>query len=230
MAVLHSRCVSSNEHNNKGPFNIPVGKFPSSSPRTISPSSAGAIAQEIIDDFNNALSLRDLQSISALFCENNCYWRDHLCLSWDLQTIKGQDGIASLVMSGHRLTKIAIDRSTTFRSPKHGAIDGVGHAHGIQFFITASSEFGTGEGVVRLVEGGGRWKFFTIFTSLMELNGHEEPLSSRRIQGVEHGGHLDRKNWQDVRNMEVEFQDKEPTVLIIGMYMPRLYHNRPILM
>ncbi|KAL2815279.1 hypothetical protein BDW59DRAFT_166869 [Aspergillus cavernicola] len=197
------------------PVNVPVGKFPKTAPSNLSAADADAIAQSVVDRLNQALSQQNFNSVGALFLHNG-YWRDHLCLSWDLNTTKGQDGIASFVENNYRGFHVDIDRSTASRSPIACALDGLGTSHGIQFFITLALEFGTGQGIVRLAEEDGHWRIFTFFSSLVELKGHEEPLNGRRSKGVEHGGRPDRKNWQDRRKTEAEFSERDPTVLIIG--------------
>jgi len=58
-------------------------------------------------------------------------------------------------------------------------------------------EIGTGAGVVRPVQKDGRLKMITLFTRLSEISDHEEPVGTRRTKGVEHGGKLDRKIWQE---------------------------------
>ncbi len=72
--------------------------------------------------------------------------------------------------------------------------------------------------MVRLVDGPGGWKAFTLFTALYELKGFEEALGARRPEGVAHGTEKSRKSWKDRREEEVEFAREEPAVLIVGKY------------
>ena len=51
---------------------------------------------------------------------------------------------------------------------------------------------------------------------ILDLEGYEEPLSRRRAKGVEHGAHVDRRNWVERRDDDHEFVGSEPDVLIIG--------------
>jgi hypothetical protein len=201
------------------PVNIPLGKFPATQPANLSAAGADAVAQTVIDRFNGALTKQDNKSVAALFFKDG-YWRDHLCLAWDLYTAKGHDGIASFLDRNRpRALHIEIDRSFDSRRPIACALDGLGNSHGIQFFTTIDLEFGRGRGIVRLAKDDGEWKILTFFTSLLELKGHEEPLNGRRSKGVEHGGRPDRKNWQERREADAEFTDREPSVLIIGMVL-----------
>lgn len=51
---------------------------------------------------------------------------------------------------------------------------------------------------------------------MRELKGHEEATFSRRPEGVAHGFQPGRKNWQELRVADVNFEESEPTVLILG--------------
>ncbi|KAL4738358.1 hypothetical protein BDV11DRAFT_216026 [Aspergillus similis] len=199
-----------------GPVNVPLGRFPATQPANLSAADADVVAQTVIDRFNGALTKQDDKSVAALFFKDG-YWRDHLCLAWDLYTAKGHESIASFLdRTRPRALHVKIDRSSDFRRPTACALDGLGNSYGIQFFTTVELEFGRGRGLVRLAEQDGEWKILTFFTSLLELKGHEEPLNGRRSKGVEHGGRPDRKNWQERREADADFTDREPSVLIIG--------------
>ncbi|KAL1967110.1 hypothetical protein VTN77DRAFT_3634 [Rasamsonia byssochlamydoides] len=212
--TLPHRIVLSRDRVEPGSVNVPVGQLPATA--SASPASVDAVATAIIDDLNKALAAKDHQAISQLFLENG-YWRDHLALSWDLHTLKGRDRISSFLAEECRLTKVEIDRSSAYRAPHFGPIDGgIGDVKGIEFFVTFTTEIGAGQGVARLAEKDGQWKIFTFFTSLRSLNGHEERLNHRRPKGVEHGGRPERKNWQERRTAEANLEGKDPTVLIIG--------------
>jgi hypothetical protein len=49
-----------------------------------------------------------------------------------------------------------------------------------------------------------------------KLHGHEETLNENRPNGAMHGAHVGRTNWQDRRNADVDFEGKDPAVLIVG--------------
>ncbi|KAL5333980.1 hypothetical protein BJX70DRAFT_379440 [Aspergillus crustosus] len=198
------------------PLNVPVGKFPATSPSNLSPEEADAVAQSVVDRLNQTLSKQDYQAAAGLFFTDG-YFRDHLSLSWDLHTAKGRDGIATFFTTHSPGTlHVEIDRSTAFRSPTATPLDSLGNSHGVLFFITIDLEVGKGRGVVRLAQENGQWKILTFFSSLVELKGHEEPVYGRRSKGVEHGGKPDRKNWRDRREAEADFNEEDPVVLIIG--------------
>lgn len=87
---------------------------------------------------------------------------------------------------------------------------------GVQTFLTTESDVGHGLGVARLVQQDGKLKAFTLFTSMRELKGHEETTHSRRPEGVSHGGQPGRKNWLERRVADENYENSEPTVLILG--------------
>lgn len=197
-----------------GSYNIPLGQFPATN--SSAPQDPDNIATALIEKLNSSLASNDSRSLSELFIENS-YWRDHLCFSWDYRTLKGREGIAKYVTGSSQSVKIEIDRSSALKAPHAGPIDAYGEVHGVEFFVKITSDVGTGQGVVRLAQEGNAWKFFTVFTSLVELTGHEESVNSRRPVGVQHGEQQGRKNWQDRRLADSNYEGKEPAVLIVGM-------------
>ena len=170
-----------------------------------------------------SLANKDYHGIANLFLQDG-YWRDHLALSWDLRTLKGGSDILAFLDKNCPLDTVRLDTSSAFRAPVFGPIDGWGDVKGVQFFITFDTNIGNGQGVVRLAEEDGQWRIFTLFTSLRELKGYEEPVNNRRTKGVEHGVYPDRNNWADGRRAEANFEDKNPAVIIIGKGSPRSNH------
>lgn len=215
---IHTRTVDqsslpSRDRVEPGSFNIPLGEFPETNSST--PDDPDKIATSLIEKLNGGLASRDRRMLSELFIEN-CYWRDHLCFSWDYRTLKGRVAIAKYVTGSSASVKFEIDRSSALKTPHAGPIDGYGEVHGIEFFVKIASDVGTGQGVVRLAQEGNDWKFFTVFTSLVELTGYEESVNSRRPVGVQHGVQQGRTNWQDRRMADWNFEGKDPAVLIVG--------------
>ncbi|CAG8262893.1 unnamed protein product [Penicillium olsonii] len=205
--------LPSSERPEPGSHNIAFGQFPATSSTT--PADPDRIAGELIDQLNQCLSAKDSAAVSALFLENS-YWRDHLCYVWDYHTIKGSGAIAAFVTGPETSSKIEIDRSSAFRAPHAGPIDAFGDVHGIEFFIKVTTHNGQGNGVVRLAEESGKWKIFTIFTSLTEATGIDEAVGPNRPIGAQHGEQQGRKNWKDRRADEAKFENKDPAVLIVG--------------
>ncbi|KAI2792439.1 hypothetical protein POX_b02477 [Penicillium oxalicum] len=205
--------IPSRERVEPGSHNIPLGKFPDTCTKPAE--KPDQIATQIIDRLNQVLSKKDTSALSQLFLHDG-YWRDHLCLSWDFRTIKGSDAIAKFATASSSGIQVEVDHSSAFRAPHNGPIDALGEVHGVEFFIKATTTFGVGQGVVRLAQQENDWKIFTISTTLLELTGHEEAINTRRPVGVKHGMQHGRQNWQDRRNVEQEYVDRDPAVLIIG--------------
>ena len=206
-----------------GSVNIPVAKWPKSAKST--PTDPNAIVTKIVDEFNSSLRNGDIDAASRLFLESG-YWRDHLGLSWDFRTIRGRDKIHAFLEQSGKSTKLEIDHSSEYRSPKYAALDAVGDVMGVQFFANFTSKHGSGQGVGRLVEKDGDWRVFTLFTTLRNITDHEEATGSRRPQGVQHGGRVDRKNWQERRVADLEYENKEPSVLVVGKIALNLFYFR----
>jgi hypothetical protein len=175
-------------------------------------------AGEWTNAFNKAIQSGNYSDLSDLFLQES-YWRDQLGLAWDFHTLKGPKNIVAFLESsknGCRIKSIAIDKSSPFRAPHVSGFDGAGKIKGVETFLTIETDVGSGMGVARLVQQGGKWKAFTLFTSMRELKGHEESVAGRRPQGVDHGGKPGRKNWLERRVADANFENSEPAVLILG--------------
>lgn len=202
-----------------GSVNIPLCTWPKTAETTSA--DPDSIATAVIDAINTALKNNDTKAIAELFLDDG-YFRDHLALSWNFHTAKGKDKIADfLAQNGCPLTNVEIDKSSDYRAPHFTVFDGVGNVQGIIFFVNFTSKVGKGQGVIRLAERDGKWKIFTFFTSLQGLHGHEEGVGLHRPRGVQHGGQMNRKNWSERRQDEINFNDREPVVLIVGKFSPR---------
>lgn len=212
--VAYQLSLPSRERVEPGSCNIPLGNFPATN--TAAPKNPDQIATAVVEQLNKALEKEDTATVAQLFLENS-YWRDHLCLSWDFRTIKGREAVSRFVTGSSSTIRIELDHSSAFRSPHNGPIDGFGEVHGVEFFIKVTTNFGIGQGVVRLAQEGNEWRIFTISTTLLELTGHEEAINFRRPVGVKHGEQQGRQNWQDRRTADSNYINKDPTVLIVGM-------------
>ncbi|KAI0454040.1 hypothetical protein F5B21DRAFT_514972 [Xylaria acuta] len=188
----HVRCVP-------GSVNIKPAKFPSPT-RDIEDLDPSKVASNLVGNFNRALDKKDYSAIANLFVEDG-YWRGHLALSW----------------GWFRLRSMDVDAGMAVRSPKIITVDASGSVSSIQFFIRVTTVLGTGVGLVQLVEQGGQWKIFTLYTRLEELREHEEAVNHRRTKGAERGGKPGRKYWAEKRVADADFKaGNEPAVLVIG--------------
>ena len=181
------------------------------------------VATEWASRFNELLKGRS-PHFSSVFVKES-YWRDLLCVTWDFHTLHGPQKIETVFKShGQRLQTLSvnIDKSNDVRKPTSTAFDVAGNVKGVQSFLTVETDIGRGNGLIRLVQDAedGKWKAFTLFTSLQELKGHEELIYERRPTGVAHGVQVGRKNWRERRIAEENFEgDLQPDVLIIGRGM-----------
>ncbi|KAL4893828.1 hypothetical protein BDV59DRAFT_24392 [Aspergillus ambiguus] len=207
--------IPSKDRIEPGSFNVPVGSFPP----TCSSTSVDAdqVASAILDQLNAAAAKQDYHALSQLFLDDG-FWRDHLAISFDFHTIKGRQNIAAFLQEHHPAPfQLTLDRSSPLRAPHVGPIDAFGDVTGIEFFVTVTAQVGSGKGIVRLAEPRpGDWRIFTVFTSLQELKDVAENVSHRRPLGAQHGAQQDRRNWQDRRAADANFDGQEPPVLIIG--------------
>ena len=182
------------------------------------------IATEWVDSLNKALSSSDYDALHNLFLPDSC-WRDQLGLSWDYHTFSGPEKIISFLKSsphGSRIKKISIDDSSDLHAPNVTAADFNGKVNGVGSFLTIETDVGRGPGIVRLMQDkDGKWKVFTLFTAMHELNEHKEMIGGNRPNGVTHGDNPGHKNWQERRTAMENFEgNREPTVLILGDFWP----------
>ena len=179
------------------------------------------IISQWIDSFNKLLGSQDFDSLQRLFLSESC-WRDQLSLSWDYHTLNGPEKIGEFLKgakNGSRMKSIKIDDTNATRKPHVSAVDFKGKVNGVASFLIVETDVGRGRGIVRLLKDAqdGKWKAFTLFTAMHELKGHEETIGSNRPHGVDHGGQIGRKNWQERRTATENFESgTEPTVLILG--------------
>ena len=196
-------------------------QYPRSDGISTSGLDAEAIVTEWVSLFNSQLHFEG-PSLSRLFLKGS-FWRDLLCLTWDFHTLAGPEKIAALLKTQtaeQRIKSLAIDSSSDAGKPSVAPVDFEGTLKGVQSFLTVETDVGRGRGLVRLLpdsEDEGKWKAFTLFTTLQELKEHEELNGERRPTGTEHGLYPGRKNWKERRLAEENLAgEAEPAVLIVG--------------
>ncbi|MCG2627269.1 NAD(P)/FAD-dependent oxidoreductase [Bradyrhizobium sp. WYCCWR 13023] len=173
-------------------------------------------AQAWLDEFERALGQPDRAALDRLFLAD-CFWRDALALSWNLQTLAGRDGIvralaALSLNAAPRSFKIAPNRA----APRWVTRAGTNTIETIFSFETA---LGRGSGILRLVPDiadGDRLKAWTLLTALEELKGFEEQLGTSRPRGQAYSRDFRGPNWLDQRNASRDYADREPVALVVG--------------
>ncbi|KAL9097304.1 MAG: hypothetical protein Q9165_000731 [Trypethelium subeluteriae] len=177
-----------------------------------------SIAQSWLDRLKHTINAGELEDLKDLL-HAECWWRDALTLSWDLRTLHGFPNITGLLQ--RTTPPLHFD---VLRIYKNGHFDTKWSRISPELeCVETMFEFETstvrGKGVLRLVRDfDGLWKAYVLYTAAQELVGYEDAAYTRRPHGGNNslGGGALAGNWLERRQRTVEFQDAEPTVLIIG--------------
>ena len=166
--------------------------------------------------FEAALLSRDAAQIGTLFHED-CHWRDVLAFTWDLTAVGGRDNVAARLAAeqgrtGARGFHVPSDR----RSPRKVTRLGIDSIEAIFEFNTVD---GRAAGLLRLspaADGEAGLRAWLVSTALEALRGHEERIGANRPSGAAYSRNFGGDNWAGMRRKAVAYQDREPTVLVIG--------------
>lgn len=164
------------------------------------------IAHQWFSQFAPLVQSGDAAGIINLLVDDS-FWRDVLSITWDFRTFRGLVSIKEFL--NHRL-KVA--NLTDLKLEKPSLVQflpTVGWIQGIFSFQVGG--FGLGSGVFRLIPtSDGRWKGYTVYTSLSGLKDHPEKAGHLRNPLPNHG------KWLEQRQREVEFVDSDPYVVVVG--------------
>ena len=168
--------------------------------------------------FEAALTSGDPSRVASLF-EPNGNWRDVLAFTWHLTPRIGADAIAEGLLARQPAVKAHSFEVHPDRTPPRN-LKRMGRAC-IEAIYRFETTVGRCDGVLRLVpspDGGGAagHKAWVLSTSLDELRGFEEQVGDRRPSGEAYSRNFGGDNWQDVRRKAENYDDREPTVLIVG--------------
>lgn len=141
------------------------------------------------------------------------YWRDLLALTWDFRRFEGVPRIKDFLSS--QLCPAQISNSQLYRGVHPVLQTPFPDIAWIQFLFTFETTIGLCSGVARLVPTAIagqelQWKAHCLFINLDNLKGHPEKIGLLRNQEPNHG------KWEVVRQKEISFEGRDPTVLIIG--------------
>ena len=170
-------------------------------------------AGDWLNAFERALAHPSSERLADLVL-SDAYWRDALALTFHLGTYPGGPAIADRLWSDARsagLTSLQLDRS----APAPERVERVGRPC-IEAFFTFETTIGRGRGIVRLVSEGEESRAWTLLTALEELKGHEETTGDNRPIGQSYSRDFQGPNWLDKRLASQSYQDREPTVLVVG--------------
>ncbi|CAF9910031.1 hypothetical protein IMSHALPRED_008534 [Imshaugia aleurites] len=141
-------------------------------------------------------------------------------MTWDFHTLQGPEQITNFIESSSedkRIIIISLDKSATHKMPQ---VASFGHLKVVQAFLNIETSIGRGVGLVRLIsdiDDGGRWKAFTLFTTLQQIKGYEEDILNRRPRGADGDFEDGSQDWKDRLVAQQNFEGgSEPTILILG--------------
>ena len=148
------------------------------------------------------------------------WWRDVLALSWDsFRTYHTTDAIEAMLKEKNT-KELAL---SNFRIEPNKAVDLATLAPVLGESISAhfvfENKYGTGRGIVFLTaadDSGRNYKAFSIYTSLQELRDYKEKIGPLRPRGVELGDQRGEETWIERRLRELNMEETDPTVLVIG--------------
>lgn len=182
----------------------------------LAPDQARHHAEAWILAFEAALRSRDPARIGALF-HADCHWRDVLAFTWNLSSERGRKAVsAALVAYQGRTDAKGFHLPRDRRAPRYVTRIGVDSIEAIFEFDTG---VGHGSGLLRLSagpEGGDEMKAWLLSTTLDSLRGHEERIGANRPTGSAYSRNFGGDNWIDIRRKAAAYEDREPTVLVIG--------------
>lgn len=171
-----------------------------------------------LNAFEAALRAGDVDAVTALF-QPDSHWRDLVAFTWHISPCQGADQIASAMVAAQQNVQargftIAANRTPPRRVKRLG-IDV------IEAFFEFETNVGRGEGVLRLAadnaaraaNGAQAW---VLLTTLEELKGFEEHVGARRPSGDAYSRNFGGENWLDQRIASQAYEDRDPTVLVVG--------------
>lgn len=194
--------------------------FPRSSPPSSKPlvteDSPKSIAERWFQEFAFAMT-KGPQALRLVMHEDS-WWRDMLTFSWDFRTLHG----LSSIMEYHDhagsvgLRNLKLQEAGKFAPSKQSPSEGITWTESMFSFETT---VGFGKGMIRLTQDkNGVWKCLMIYTALQNLKGFPEVAGAHRPHGgtdsLNDGSK--RGNWLEKRQLQKDFRDEDPTVLIIG--------------
>ena len=171
-----------------------------------------ALATQWLSQFGTALARLDKPAIEALF-DADCHWRDLFAFTWSITPSEGVDNIANVILVKQpsvkaRDFKLAEGRQGPRRLKRIGV-------DVLEVLFQFETDIGHCYGVLRLLASDPS-KAFQLLTSLNELTGFEEQTGKRRPTGAAYSRNFGGTNWQDQRLESQAYNDREPTVLIVG--------------
>lgn len=166
------------------------------------------VAEAWFSAFSSAIESQDALAVTNLLLPDS-FWRDFLALTWDFRTFRGKDKISVFLKDQLPIIKI---RNVKLRNEYLELQQPYPDLVWISMMFDFETEVGIGSGIIRIVptQTHGDWKAHVVFTTLEDLKGFPEKIGALRNPFPNHG------LWAQQRQKEIEFEGKDPTVLIIG--------------
>ncbi len=173
-------------------------------------------AEDWLAAFETALAAGDAAQLGPLFHQDS-HWQDVLAFTWHMTPVAGRDTIATRLASEQPRTGAhGFHLPPNRRQPRRVKRLGIDSIEAIFEFKTNT---GRGAGIVRLSpdpDNGGAMKAWLLSTTLEALDGHEDKTGANRPTGSAYSRNFGGDNWADVRRKASAYEDREPTVLVIG--------------
>lgn len=170
-------------------------------------------AERWLSQFEAALTAQDAGQIGELF-HQDCHWRDVHAFTWNRSSAAGRDEVAAALAAGQATCKAHEFHLPPGRKPPRH-VRRVGREC-IEAIFEYKTAIGSGAGIIRLSESDGEMKAWLVSTTLEELDGHAEKIGDNRPTGAAYSRNFGGDNWDDVRRKANAYEDREPTVLVIG--------------
>lgn len=170
-----------------------------------------------LEKLESALQSCDEAGLGRLFADA-CHWRDLVAFTWHNKAYNDRDEIVGALLK-HQATV----NSSNFQLASNRTGPRIVRRLGVEVieaFFDFETNVGRGTGVVRLKadpagtpDGAQCW---VMSTTLQELKGFEEQLDDNRPSGDAYSRNFGGDNWQDQRDAEQAFADRDPAVLVVG--------------
>ncbi|MDG2286120.1 MAG: NAD(P)/FAD-dependent oxidoreductase [Alphaproteobacteria bacterium] len=171
------------------------------------------MAERWLAAFEIALTSGDLAQIGALF-HGDCHWRDILAFTWDISSAMGRENVAAGLAAAQTSTMGRGFHLPPGRKPPKD-VRRVGREC-IEAIFEFTTAVGRGAGIIRLSDDNGVMKAWLLSTTLEELEGFAEQVGDNRPTGAAYSRNFGGDNWVDIRRKAVAYEDREPTVLVVG--------------
>jgi|688.fasta_scaffold18958_2 putative flavoprotein involved in K+ transport len=180
------------------------------------PNALSAAVSAWVDQLNSVAQLGDPARVACLFDEDS-HWREALALTWSLTTLSGRQALAAPLARGlasMRARDFQIDEN---RSPPR-VVERAG-VRAVEAILKFDTETGEAAALLRLrvlPDGDISRTAWTLHTALEAIRDHDEQTLRERREEPVYQREWNGPNWLERRNIASRFEDREPTVLIVG--------------